>query len=190
MSTKNCFNKKISPSLLTHIELLQLICYQLISYLFIMKIEANSPSEYLNQLPDDRKLLISKLRAVILQNLPEGVEEAMSYGMIGFVIPHSVYSKGYHCNPKLPLPFMAIASQKNHIALYQNCIYIDQKLNDWFISEYTRIIGRKPDMGKGCIRFKHENDIPFELIAELTRKTTVKEYIKRYEDGLKSSKEL
>lgn len=153
-----------------------------------MKVEANSSQEYLDQLPDDRRQIISDLRMIILQNLPTGVEEAMNYGMIGFVIPHSVYPKGYHCNPKLPLPFMAIASQKNHIALYQNCIYIDKQLNEWFIREYIQINGKKPDMGKGCIRFRNINNIPFGLIAELTRKTTVKEYITRYEDGIKSNK--
>jgi len=153
-----------------------------------MKIDANSPQEYLNQLAENRKQVMSDLRMTILQNLPEGIEEEMSYGMIGFVIPHSVYPGGYHCNPKLPLPFMGIASQKNHIALYQNCIYVDQGLNDWFISEYAKLTNKKPDMGKGCIRFKYTDDIPYELIAELTRKTNVEKYIERYEDGLKSRK--
>lgn len=151
-----------------------------------MKIEANSSQDYLNQLPEDRKQAISNLRTIILGNLPEGIEEAMSYGMIGFVIPHSVYPPGYHCNPELPLPFIAIASQKNHIVLYHNCIYVDQELKAWFSCEYTKRTNKKPDVGKGCIRFKKADDIPYDLIAELTRKSNVDEYVKLYETGFKS----
>lgn len=135
-----------------------------------MKIVANSPEEYIDQLPDDRKQAMTKLRQTILDNLPKGFEETMSYGMIGYVVPHSIYPDGYHCNPKLPLPFINIASQKNFIALYHSGIYADNKLLEWFKNEYPKHCKSKLDMGKSCIRFKKVEQIPFDLIAQLTKK--------------------
>ena len=150
-----------------------------------MKIEANTPDEYINKLPEDRKLAMNKLRKVILDNLPKGFEETLSYGMIGYVVPHSIYPNGYHCNPKLPLPFMSIASQKNFVAVYHIGLYSNQKLMNWFVQEYPIHCITKFDIGKSCIRFKKADQIPFELIAELSKKVTVKEWIEIYEESVK-----
>lgn len=142
---------------------------------------ALTPQEYLSNLPDDRKEVMQKLRNSIIENIPQGFEEVMSYGMLGFVIPHSIYPKGYHCDPKLPLPFMNLASQKNFIALYHMGIYADNKLLEWFVAEYPKHCKAKLDMGKSCIRFKKLDDIPYELIGELAGKVSVTDWIKTYE---------
>ena len=150
-----------------------------------MKYEANSPKEYMAQLPEDRKPVLSKMREVILANLPKGFEETMSYGMIGYVVPHSIYPDGYHCTPELPLPFMSIASQKNFVALYHMGIYANEDVLKWFQTEFPKHCKRKLDMGKSCIRFKYLDDIPYELIGELTRKITVQDWIDTYESAIK-----
>ena len=151
-----------------------------------MHYTASSPEEYIDQLPEERKSVISKLRAVITKNLPKGFEEQISYGMLGFVVPHSLYPDGYHCDPKLPLPFINLASQKNFIAVYHSGIYADPKLCNWFVTEYPKHVKTKLDMGKSCIRFKKMETIPFELIGELCTKMTVNEWIARYEKNVKS----
>lgn len=153
-----------------------------------MQIEANSPDQYFQLIPDDRKPAMNKLRQTILENLPKGFEETISYGMIGYVVPHSVYPSGYHCDPKLPLPFIAIASQKNFVAFYHMAIYADKDLNDWFIAEYPKHSKLKPDMGKSCIRFKKPDQIPFELIGQLVQKVSVEKWIDIYETEIKKSK--
>lgn len=150
-----------------------------------MKIEANSPDDYISKLPEDRQDVISKLRKVVLDNLPKGFSEEMSYGMIGYVVPHSIYPDGYHCDPKLPLPFMSMASQKNFVAFYHMGIYADEKLLDWFVKEYPKHSKYKLDMGKSCIRFKRMNDIPYDLIGELVSKVSVDEWIDRYDSVVK-----
>lgn len=150
-----------------------------------MKIEANSPDDYITKLPEDRQEVISKLRKVVLDNLPKGFSEEMSYGMIGYVVPHSIYPDGYHCDPKLPLPFMSMASQKNFVAFYHMGIYADEKLLDWFVKEYPKHSKYKLDMGKSCIRFKRMNDIPYELIGELVSKVSVDDWINRYDRVVK-----
>jgi hypothetical protein len=147
-----------------------------------MKIQANTPEQYIETLPEDRKDAFSKLRKVILDNLPKGFSETVSYRMIGYVVPHSIYPKGYCADPKQPLPLIHIASQKNHIALYHIGIYSDKALLDWFLDEYPKFSKTKPDMGKGCIRFKKAELIPFELIGKLAARMTVKEWIEKYED--------
>jgi len=125
------------------------------------------------------------MRKTILDNLPKGFQEQISYGMLGWVIPHSKYPDGYHCDPKLPLPFINLASQKNFVALYHSGIYASPKLYDWFVGEYPKHCKRKLDMGKSCIRFKSMNDIPYELIGELSTKMTVDEWIGLYEKNIK-----
>ena len=150
-----------------------------------MQSKARSVGEYINELPDDRKEAINRLRKEIHKNLPKGFEEDMSYGMIGYVVPHSLYPPGYHCDPKLPLCFMNIASQKNFIAVYHMGIYTDKSLSEWFVKEFTRITNAKPDMGKSCIRFKKMETIPFKLIGELAGKMKVNEWIAKYESMLK-----
>ena len=150
-----------------------------------MQYKADSPEEYIDQLPPERQAVTSKLRTVILKNLPGGFEEQMSYGMLGYVVPHSIYPEGYHCNPKLPLPFINLASQKNFVALYHSGIYADPKLYDWFVSEYPAHCKYKLDMGKSCVRFKKMNDVPYDLIATLCTKMTPNDWIARYEENLK-----
>ena len=150
-----------------------------------MKIEANSPNDYILKLPKDRQEVVSELRKVVLDNLPKGFSEEMSYGMIGYVVPHSIYPDGYHCDPKLPLPFLSIASQKNFVAFYHMGIYSDEKLLDWFVKEYPNHSNYKLDMGKSCIRFKRMNDIPYELIGELVRRISVDNWIQTYEAAIK-----
>tara|TARA_B110000967_G_C18390757_1_gene319810 strand:- start:36 stop:494 length:459 start_codon:yes stop_codon:yes gene_type:complete len=151
-----------------------------------MKYIASSPSDYIDQLPDDRKVVITKLRALLKQNLAPGFEEQMSYGMIGYVVPHSIYPAGYHCAPELPLPFISMASQKNFVALYHMGMYANKQLYDWFVAEYPKHCKRKIDLGKSCIRFKKMDDIPYELLAELVRKMTTSEWIHLYETTFKS----
>jgi hypothetical protein len=153
-----------------------------------MKSDAKTPEAYINALPEDRKKVISKLRNIILKNLPEGFSETIGYGMLAYVVPHSIYPDGYHCTPELPLPFMNIASQKNFIALYHMGLYSKKELLEWFVEAYPRHSKRKLDMGKSCIRFKNFDEIPFDLIAELATKMTVKEWINIYENTFKNRK--
>ncbi len=150
-----------------------------------MQSKATSPKQYISELPEDRKEPISRLRQEILSNLPKEMEEVMSYGMLGYVIPHSVYPDGYHCTPELPLPFMNLASQKNFIAVYHMGVYAKKELLDWFVSEYSKYCKRKLDMGKSCIRFKNIDDIPYKLIGELVAKMNTKEWIDIYETNIK-----
>lgn len=150
-----------------------------------MKYEAATPEEYIAQLPEDRKEVVEKLRTIIKQNLPEGFEEGINYKMLGYYVPHSIYPNGYHCDPKLPLPFMNVASQKNSVNVYHSGIYAIPEIHDWFVAEYPKHAKRKLDMGKSCIRFKKMDDIPYELIAELCKKITVDDWIKTYEKNIK-----
>ena len=150
-----------------------------------MQSKALTPEDYLSELPEDRKVAMLQLRKTIKDNLPRGFEEVMSYGMLGYVVPHSIYPNGYHCNPKLPLPFLNLASQKNFIAVYHMGIYADTNLLDWFLAEYPKHCKTKLDMGKSCLRFKKLDDIPFEFIGELVTKITVNDWIALYEKAFK-----
>lgn len=154
-----------------------------------MQSKALTPQDYLTSLPEERKEVMSKLRNTILKNLPKGFKEEMAYGMLTFVVPHSLYSKGYHCDPKQALPFISIASQKNFVALYHMGIYGDKKLSEWFVKEYAKHSKTKIDMGKSCIRFKKMDDIPYDLIAELAKKISPQKWIEMSEAAyLKPSK--
>ncbi len=146
-----------------------------------MQSTALTVDQYLSELPAERKDAIGKLRKEILKNIPKGFKEVMSYGMLGYVVPHSLYPDGYHCTPDLPLPFMNIASQKNFIAVYHMGVYGDKKLLDWFVTEYAKSTTAKLDMGKSCIRFKNLEKIPYKLIGELAGKLTVQDWINMYE---------
>lgn len=150
-----------------------------------MTYPVSTPSEYLAAIPEERREAFSRLRETILENLPDGFEEGISYGMIGYVVPHRHYPAGYHCDPKQPLPFASIASQKNFIALYHMGLYADEELLHWFVSEYPKHSKAKLDMGKSCIRFKKTEQIPFELIAQLMQKVSMDEWIARYESDIK-----
>jgi uncharacterized protein YdhG (YjbR/CyaY superfamily) len=150
-----------------------------------MQSKAKTITEYISELPSDRKEAVNQLRTVIKKNLPGGFREEMSYGMIGYVVPHSLYAPGYHCDPALPLPFMNIASQKNFIALYHMGLYADNRLLEWFTNEYPKQSVTKLDMGKSCIRFKKPEHIPYRLIGELAAKMSPKDWIKLYESKFK-----
>ncbi|WP_348811108.1 DUF1801 domain-containing protein [Flavobacterium maritimum] len=153
-----------------------------------MQSSALSVEDYLTEIPEERKPYLNKLRETIAKNIPDGFAEQMSYGMIGFVVPHSIYPDGYHCSPKLPLPFVNIASQKNFISLYHMGLYADKELLNWFATEYPKYSSQKLDMGKGCIRFKKLDQIPYDLIAQLMQKITVQDWISSYEFNFKKSK--
>ena len=146
-----------------------------------MNIPAKDPDDYMAQLPEDRRDAMDKLRKVIRKNLPKGYKEGLSYGMIGYFVPHTIYPGGYHCDPKLPLPFINLASQKNFIALYHMGIYAMPELHDWFVAEYAALVKGKLDMGKSCVRFKKPDQIPFDLIGELVSKVTPADWIVQYE---------
>jgi len=150
-----------------------------------MQIKASTPAEYIEKLPEDRKPVVKKLRAILRKHLPKGFKECISYGMLGYVVPQTIYPDGYHCDPKLPLPFINLASQKKYIALYHSGIYADPKLYKWFTTEYPKHCTRKLDMGKSCVRFKYMDDIPYDLIEELVKKVTVDDWIKLYEKNIK-----
>jgi len=144
---------------------------------------ATTVEEYINNLPSERKEAITHLRDVIKDNLPKGFDEVINYGMIGYVVPKTLFAAGYHADPKMPLPFMNIASQKNYIALYHMGLYGSKKLLDWFKAEYPKHSTAKLDMGKSCIRFKKPEQIPFQLIAELSRKITPEDWIRIYSNA-------
>lgn len=153
-----------------------------------MQSKAATVNGYLAELPEDRQKVITKLRSVIKKNLPKGFHEEMNYGMIGYVVPHSKYPAGYHCNPKDPLPFLGLASQKNFIAIYHMGVYADAKLLKWFTDAHAKASSKKLDMGKSCIRYKKLEDIPYELLGELLSKITVEEWIVLYETIFKNSR--
>jgi hypothetical protein len=150
-----------------------------------MQSTAKTPDEYIAELPLDRREAINKLRAIIKKHIPKGFEEVMQYGMIGYVVPHSLYPAGYHCKPSDPLPFLALASQKNSINFYHMGLYADEKLLKWFLDEYSKKWKWKLDMGKSCIRWKKLDQIPYDLIGELVGKITPQEWIALYEKTLK-----
>lgn len=140
---------------------------------------------YLNGIPADRKPYFDKLRKTIIDNLPKGYVEAINYGMIGYVVPHKLYPGGYHVKPELPLPFINIANQKGFLGLYHMGIYAIPDLQEWFTTEYKATCKYKLDMGKSCVRLKRLDDIPYELIAELTQKVSVSDWISAYEAVVK-----
>ncbi|MBC6411103.1 MAG: DUF1801 domain-containing protein [Ekhidna sp.] len=150
-----------------------------------MKATGKTVNDILTSLPTDRAEPFNKLHDVIVKNLPEGFEPAISYGGLGYVVPHSLYPGGYHCKPSEPLPFAGIASQKKSINFYHMGIYSDPKLLKWFVTEYPKHSNQKLDMGKSCVRFKKLDEIPYKLIGELMKKVSVNEWINSYEKNLK-----
>ncbi len=150
-----------------------------------MTYDAKTPEDYISQVPEERQDALKKLRKTINDNLPKGFKECINYNMIGYVVPHDIYPDGYHCDPKLPLPFMSFGSQKNSINFYHSGIYANPELHDWFVKEYPKHCKRKLDMGKSCVRFKKIDEIPYELIAELVKKMSVEQWITIYESALK-----
>lgn len=151
-----------------------------------MKTEGTTPEQIIANCPEERQEAMIKLRKTINDNLPEGFKEGIGYGMIGYAVPHSLYPAGYHCDPKLLLPFMSFASQKNFIAFYHMGLYANKELLDWFVGEYQKVSKTKLDMGKSCVRFKKPEQIPFELIGELVTKITPADWITFYEQAIKT----
>ena len=145
--------------------------------------KAVSVSQYLEELPEDRRIAISKIRDVILASVDDGIEEVMSYGMIGYHVPLRIYPSGYHCNPKVPLPYMSLASQKNHMAIYMMGLYMDPVDTAWFTTAW-RATGKRLNMGKSCVRFNRVEDVPLELLAEAVQRMPSKRYITIYESVL------
>jgi len=152
-----------------------------------MRVEGNTIGDYIANCLEDRQDALYKLREAIIENLPEGFSESVSQGFISYSVPHSIYPAGYHCNPKDPLPFLAVASQKNFIAVYHMGVYSSPELLEWFTTEYGKHVKTKLDMGKSCIRFKKPDQIPFDLIGELCAKITVDQWINLYENVLKTT---
>ena len=150
-----------------------------------MQLNAKSVKEYLKKVPKERSEYFNKLRETILTNLPKGFVEEINYDMIGYVVPHDIYPGGYHCDPKLPLPFANIASQKNFISFYHMGIYANPELLKWFVKEYPKQSDTKLDMEKSCVRFKKMDKIPYDLIGKLMRKMSVNDWIKLYEKNIK-----
>jgi uncharacterized protein YdhG (YjbR/CyaY superfamily) len=140
-------------------------------------------SDYIDNVKEERKSVFLQVLEAVRKGIPSDFEECLSYGMIGFVVPHSLYPKGYHCDPKLPLPFISIANQKNSINLYHMGIYANADLLDWFVDSYNKSSGSKLDMGKSCIRFNPKKEIPYLLIQELCSKMKAEEWIKLYESA-------
>ncbi len=152
-----------------------------------MTSKATTILQYLTELPEDRTIAVDTIHNTIIKNLPIGFESCISYGMIGYVIPHTIYPAGYHCDPKLPLPFMALASQKNSINLYHMGIYADPQLLDWFTKSYLALNIGKLDMGKSCVRFSKMDKIPFDLIGELSTKMSPQDWIDTYEKNYRNN---
>ena len=150
-----------------------------------MTYDVKSVDEYLGVIPEDRKPAVSRLRTVILENLPAGFEETILYKMPSYVVPHSLYPDGYHCDPKVPLPFISIASQMHFIAFYHMGVYTDPKILNWFQSAYADLNIGKLDMGKSCIRMKKLENILYDLIGELAGKISVDSWIETYEKHVK-----
>jgi len=153
-----------------------------------MQSTAKTVDEYISQVPETQREAIILLRNVILENIPQGFAEQMNYGMIGYVVPHSIYPKGYHCEPQLPLPFLGLAAQKNFVAFYHMGIYANPDLFNWFTGEFPKHSKLKLDMGKSCIRFKNLRQIPYALIGELVRKIEVADWINVYESNFLKNK--
>ena len=149
-----------------------------------MQSKAKTVSEYLKELPQDRRKAISAVRDVMRKNMPNGFEEGMQYGMIGYYVPHSRYPDGYHCDPKQPLPYAHLASQKNYMSIYLMCVYGNEEDHAWFVDAWEAT-GKKLDMGKSCVRFKSLDDVPLEVVGKAVKRTTVKKFIDFYESAIK-----
>ena len=147
---------------------------------------ATTPEAFIAALPDDRKNAVAQLRQTLQQHLPAGFKETMNYGMISYVVPHEKYPAGYHCDPKLPLPFISISNTKGHIGLHHIGLYSNPELLDWFTSQYPYYSKIKLDMGKGCVRFKKPEAIPYELVAKLAQRVDPDQWIAWYEQNLKN----
>ncbi len=152
-----------------------------------MQSKAATPQDYIDSLPEDRRAMVSAIRDTINDNLPDGFEAGMQYGMLGWFVPHSVYPDGYHCDAKQPVPYIGLANQKNKVSLYLFCVYVDSDLAQWFEQSLRDFLGKKPDMGKSCVRFKRLEDVPLDLIAETVRKMPLDAFMERYQAQIPAS---
>lgn len=152
-----------------------------------MQRDVNSIAEYIDDIEPEWLDLFNLIYRTLKKSIPSEFKEELSYKMIGFVVPHSIYPKGYHVTPELPLPFVNLAVQKNSVNIYHMSLYSDKKLLEWFTTKYKEIVGKKPNMGKSCIRFKKESDFPVELFEALFNKISVEDYIKNYERQIKEN---
>lgn len=140
-----------------------------------------SLKDFTDQLPAERAEATKQLQAIFSKNLPKGFEEKASAKALEYVVPHSLYPEGYHCNPKQALPFISIMNQKNALTLHHLGFYGSQELTDWFAAEYAKVMPTKLDMGKGCVRFKKMDQIPYDLIKTLAKKISPEDWIAIYE---------
>jgi hypothetical protein len=155
------------------------------SFTGLMQSKATTVAQYLAELPAERRSAIERVRTVILQNLDPVFEEGMQYGMIGYYVPHRVYPAGYHCDPRQPLPFVALASQKNYMSVYLGCVYSHPENARWFRAAWAKT-GKKLDLGKSCLRFKQLDDLALDVIGEVIRRTPARAFIKYYEAATKT----
>lgn len=144
-----------------------------------MQSRATTPAEYLDSLPDDRRAALEAVRAVILANVDGDIEEGMQYGMLGYYVPHRVFPRGYHCDPRQPVPYINLASQKNHMALYLFYAY-GSRTAERFIREGFAKAGKRVDMGKSCLRFKSVDDLALDVLAESIRHTPTARHLQTY----------
>jgi len=151
-----------------------------------MQSQAKTVDQYVAELPPERQAVVEELRQTFKRQLPKGFEEVMSYGMIGWVVPHKLYPAGYHCDPKLPLPFLAVASQKNFISVYHMGLYADPAMLDWFKQAHAKASPKKLDMGKSCVRYKKPEDVPVALLGELATRMSPQQWIQLYEAQLQN----
>jgi hypothetical protein len=148
-----------------------------------MQSTAPTVEAYLASLPADRREAIERVRTVINENLPSGYAEGMQYGMIGWFVPHAVYPPGYHCDPKQPLPFVSLASQKNHMAVYLCSVYMAPGELAWF-EQAWRATGKRLDMGKSCVRFKTLDGVALGVLGESVSRWPVPRFVAAYEGAL------
>jgi hypothetical protein len=148
-----------------------------------MQSKATTVAEYLSELPEDRRKVLEAVRQVILNNLDKDYEEGIQYGMIGYYVPHRVFPAGYHCDPRQPLPFAALGSQKNYMSLYLMCVYGASNQTQWFLDSWAKT-GKKLDMGKSCVRFKKLDDLALDVIAEAIRRVPARKYIEQCKAAL------
>ena len=150
-----------------------------------MQSKATTVAQYLKELPEDRRVAVSAIRSMILKNLDKDFEEGIQYGMIGYYVPHRIFPDGYRCDPKQPLPFVSVASKKNHMAVYLMCIYMDKSEEEF--RKACQKTGKKLDMGKSCIRFKKLEDVALDVIADVIRNITAKGFVARYQEELQKN---
>jgi len=154
-----------------------------------MKTTFANVDTYLANLPEDRRVAIDAERATVRKSVPKGIEEGIQYGMIGYYVPHSLYPNGYHCDPKEPLPFISLASQKSHMAIYMFCLYLQSEWKEQFVAEYLAspehiASGKKLDMGASCVRFKKIEDLPMRVIGQAIKRIKLKDFIAAYESSI------